>query len=276
MIKYHPENVNILLKKNFLLRRTDYKNTKKTNFQNFTKMYLVNSTKFNDSTLYRSDTLLYFLSKHFYGCNNFFIKQLEKRIEISKFFQFNLYNPDRWITMMLFIQKLIPANKSFKDKLVINLNVLYLIRCYRGWRHSFSLPVRGQRTWSNAWSITKTKNIFKEYSFNFFKIGLTNAHPEEIKNAFYLEQMNVLWKWQWTNEWSIAFKKRNTQLKKVRGLKKLELNALAKSNPNFLKSKKQTIIPIGFEPDFTKKYLLETKQEIVSSSNQKKTISKKK
>jgi len=43
-------------------------------------------------------------------------------------------------------------------------------------------------------------------------------------------------------------------------LKKLELSVLAKTNPNFTKSKKQTIVPIGFESGFTRNYLKEVKQ----------------
>jgi hypothetical protein len=64
-----------------------------------------------------------------------------------------------------------------------------------------------------------------------------------------------LWKFQWTKEWKVGLKRRKSQIKKSRGIKKIDLGSLAKANPNFLKSKKQTIIPIGFEPDFTKKVL---------------------
>jgi hypothetical protein len=34
--------------------------------------------------------------------------------------------------------------------------------------------------------------MLREYKFNCFKSGLVNAHPDEVKNAFYLEQLNSL------------------------------------------------------------------------------------
>jgi hypothetical protein len=159
-----------------------------------------------------------------------------------------------------FLNYNIPTNKSIKDKLLLNLNFLYLIKSYRGWRHIFNLPVRGQRTWSNAWTLLKSKNVLREYKFNYFKLGLSHSTNEDLKNAFYLEQLNILWKWQWEKEWLLAFKKRQAQLKKTRGLKRLELSSLSKVNPNFTKSKKQVIIPIGFENGFMKNYLKNSKK----------------
>ena len=237
--------------------------TKKKDLKKINKEVIVSQTastfKFNNTTLFYNYDLNAFLSKKYFGTNLFFIKQLEQRIEISRFYSFKFYKIDKWSILYNFLLNVIPKNKSVKEKLILNLNLLFLIRSYRGWRHSFSLPSRGQRTWSNAWSSFKSKNVLREYKFNAFKTGLGSARPEEIKYAFFLEQLNILWKWQWIKEWHTAFKRRKSQIKKSRGIQKLDLNVLARSNPNFLKSKKQTVIPIGFEADFTKKYLKEVK-----------------
>ena len=242
---------NYILKTNFKYKQHSLKKNNDLILSDF---------KFNNLTINYNQKISSFLSNQFFGVNKFFLNKIIERTEISLNFSFNNYDIDRWLILHTFLNSIIPNNKSIKEKLTLNLNFLYLIRSYRGWRHIFNLPVRGQRTWSNAWTLSKSKNILREYKFNYFKLGLNYSNSEDLKNAYYLEQLNVLWKWQWEKEWILAFKKRQAQLKKVRGLKKLELSSLAKVNPNFTKSKKQTIIPIGFEPGFMKNYLRDSKK----------------
>ena len=45
----------------------------------------------------------------------------------------------------------------------INIYWLELIGSYRGWRHIHGLPVRGQRTWTNAWSVYKSNLDLREF-----------------------------------------------------------------------------------------------------------------
>ncbi len=242
---------------NCILFKTSYQNCILSN--KIDKTQPDNLLKFNNNSLSYESNLKFFLSKNFFGSKYFFISKIESRIEISRFKSFKFYKIDKWLVFSKFINSIVPLNTSIKNKFLINLTFLFLTRTYRGWRHSFSLPCRGQRTWSNAWSVFKTKNLFKDYIFDLFKLGINNAHPDELKNGFYLEQLNCLWKWQWRKEWLKAFFKKKKEFKKIRGIKKLELNALVNSNPNYLKFKKQTIIPIGFESGFTRKYLKEIK-----------------
>jgi ribosomal protein S13 len=241
-----------------LIKKSNYKN----NINVFSKNtdLILSDIKFNNLTLTYNQKLNSFIEKHYFGINKYSITKIAERVEINKNYLFDNYNIDRWLILSTFLSKLVPNNKSIKDKIVLNLNFLYLIRSYRGWRHTFNLPVRGQRTWSNAWTLSKSKNYLREYKYNCFKKGLNYSTNEDIKNAFYLEQLNALWKWQWEKEWLLAFKKRQAQLKKTRGLKRLELSSLSKVNPNFTKSKKQVIIPIGFENGFMKNYLKNSKK----------------
>lgn len=223
---------------------------------------LSSEIKFNNQSVLYNTNLNSFLSKSFFGVSNNFVNVTSARLEINPKYSFNVYGIDKWLALNYLLNDLVPMNKSIKDKLILNINFLFLIRSYRGWRHAFGLPVRGQRTWSNAWTSQKSKNILRDYKFNCFKNGLATNHPDEIKNAFYLEQLNALWKWQWEKEWLLALKKRQAQLKKSRGFKRLEISSLSKVNPNFTKSKKQVIIPIGFEAGFTKNYLKDLKYKV--------------
>lgn len=240
----------------------------KTNFKlNNTQVekisFNLNDFKFNNVMVSYDNNLNTFLSKNFFGINNYFIEVISKRVEFNYTNNFNFYKFDRWYVFKTLLSDLIPINKSIIDKTLINLNFLFLIKSYRGWRHSFNLPSRGQRTWSNAWSVFKSKNIFRSYKYSCFCSDITNAHPDELKSAFFLEQLNLLWKSQWEKEWLIAVKRRTAQLKKNAGIKKLELNLMAKTNPNFIKNKKNNLIPIGFESGFTKSYLKDIKQLLI-------------
>jgi len=244
----------------YKLQKTIYKNKNKSKKQNVTT--ILSDFKFNNNTIMYNYKIKNFVSKNFFGMNNHLVSLLEERLEVNKHIQLSKYSIDKWLSLSFCLNNLVPTNKTVKEKLILNLNHLFLIRSYRGWRHTFNLPTRGQRTWSNAASNNKTKNVLRDYKFNCFKTGLANSSPEDVKNAFYLEQLNALWKWQWEKEWALAFKKRQTLLKKTRGLKKLDLSSLARVNPNFTKSKKQVLIPFGFESGFTKNHLKNSKSVI--------------
>merc|ERR1711957_378311 len=45
----------------------------------------------------------------------------------------------------------------------LNLICLYLIKTFRGRGHSLGKPIRGQRTWSNAWTAYSSNRILKTY-----------------------------------------------------------------------------------------------------------------
>ena len=55
------------------------------------------------------------------------------------------------------------VESSLKQKIVANINKLKSIKIYRGLRHAFNLPVRGQRTKTNASSVKRKigKNVNK-------------------------------------------------------------------------------------------------------------------
>ena len=146
----------------------------------------------------------------------------------------------------------IPVNKTLKKKRLINIYFLDFIGSYRGYRHSFGLPVNGQRTWTNSKTTFSSNNLLRNYKINIFRNSLLGLPINDVNNAFYLEQLNFLWKSQWELEWFFAKKKRLIELKKSRGYIKFDVNTLSKINPNIKDKKKQSLFSIGFDPGFTK------------------------
>jgi len=76
---------------------------------------------------------------------------------------FNLRIKDLTQNILVKILKWVDKNKilvesSLTQKIVAKINKLKSIKIYRGLRHAFNLPVRGQRTKTNAFSARKKSN----------------------------------------------------------------------------------------------------------------------
>ena len=254
----------------FIIVGSDFKNK----LESLKTGKLLNFKKYNPITLatlgecpikvgnnyYNSRTsLLVFINQKYFCFKKYFTKLSESRTESCKKFAFDNYYEISWFKFYCFSKSLMPINSNFKDKYLSNIVFLYNLRCYRGWRHVFGLPTKGQRTWSNGKTATKSFNFLKDAMFNIFKEGLSSAHPSEVRSSFGLEQLNIFWMDQWKAEWDLALEKRTTILRKSKKQVKFEANTLIKLNPNFLRSKKQVLIPIGFEPGYSKYYLKELK-----------------
>lgn len=144
---------------------------------------------------------------------------------------------------------------------------LELIGSYRGWRHMHGLPVRGQRTWSNAWSVYKSNLDLREFSIsltkNIYKTA-TTLKSSTLRLAYMAEHINKLWAVQWELEWKKARKKRINALKKDYKDYTVDLLRLASGNVNTKKvrknrkkqaEEKKNNFYLGFDKGFTK-YLL--------------------
>lgn len=103
--------------------------------------------KINGAIFYSSSSISEFFFK--YSCYGFSKKlfyiltlRLETRVENK--------SKDLKTSQLLMIYKIllsiVPENKELKKKMVFNIFILDLINSYRGLRHAFGLPVRGQRT----------------------------------------------------------------------------------------------------------------------------------
>jgi small subunit ribosomal protein S13 len=74
------------------------------------------------------------------------VSRLENRIEKKT----KELKTSQLITIHRLLLGVVPENKELKKRMILNIFILDLISSYRGLRHSLGLPVRGQRTWTNA------------------------------------------------------------------------------------------------------------------------------
>lgn len=207
---------------------------------------------FNNKQIFYNFKLNDFLEKKIDGFKKNSINYFEQRLEISTNYNISLYKNSKWLILNNLLDLIIPNNKTLKKRRLINIYFLDFIGSYRGYRHSFGLPVNGQRTWTNSKTAFSSNSLLRNYKLNSFKKSLLGLPISDVNNAFYLEQLNFLWKSQWELEWFFAKKKRLVELKKSRGYIKFDVNALSKINPNIKDKKKQSLFSIGFDPGFTK------------------------
>lgn len=161
--------------------------------------------------------------------------------------------------------RIIPNFDRLNNKLILNIYCLDLISTYRGWRHSRSLPVRGQRTWSNGWTASKLNNFLKTLKIKKGYSTYGNLPSWEIYTAILAEQVNKVWRTQWFREWSLA-KKNRLKTKVHRNVYRVDLFSMSQGNvmspvkfARLSKKKQQAFnknhFSLGFDLGFTKSLL---------------------
>jgi len=203
--------------------------------------------------------------KTLYGFGNsqtiFFSKKFEKH---TRFLYINFKKNYKFFNKK--ILSMFPAPIALYKKHTLNVYTLDMIQSYKGVRHARGLPCRGQRTWTNAWTAYRSNTTLR-----VFKIKLLNRAYKKIPhnqlNMYYLaEQINLLWKVFWKDEWLNAKKKVLIVSKKKNF--NVDIASMAKGNivsPTRLKkmSKKQkssigkNTLTLGFDIGFTKKVLVD-------------------
>jgi ribosomal protein S13 len=103
--------------------------------------------KINGQIFYTSYSLSDFFFKYTcYGFSKKFyfliISRLESRFE-RKLLE---TKTSQIITIYKILQSTVPEHRDLKKKQIFNIFMLDLINSYRGARHAFGLPTRGQRT----------------------------------------------------------------------------------------------------------------------------------
>jgi ribosomal protein S13 len=113
----------------------------------YTLTSLREGKKINGSVLHFSYSLQEFFFK--YACYGFSKKLLiiltfrvENRLE-KKIKEFKI---SKLFIIYKILASVVPKNKDLKKKTIFNIFLLDLVNSYKGLRHSFGLPVRGQRT----------------------------------------------------------------------------------------------------------------------------------
>ena len=208
--------------------------------------------KINNVVFYSTYSLNDFFFKHScYGFSkklyNILLSRIENRVENK--------NKDVKTSKLFVVYKtllcVVPENKDLKKKMVFNIFMLDLLNCYRGLRHAFGLPVRGQRTWTNGWSAYKSNLTLRQFKIKLSKRLYSSITINELNIAYLAEQINNLWRLQWDMEWKKAKIQRQIQAKKSKNLFKVDLKLIASGNVS-IKNKKGNSSMVGFDPGFTK------------------------
>ena len=83
----------------------------------------------------------------------------------------------------------------FDKKTCISFIFSDLIFSKKGFRHLLSLPVNGQRTWSNKKTPKKLNSFLINFKINQFKSLLDNSvNLKNLKALIFLNYFNWLWK----------------------------------------------------------------------------------
>lgn len=209
--------------------------------------------KINGYLFYSSYSISDFFFRHScFGFSKKLYNLISSRLETRLDTKSKDLKTSKLIGIYRLLLTVVPDNKSLKKKMVFNIFMLDLVNSYRGLRHSFGLPVRGQRTWTNAWSVYRSNLILRQFKIRLSKRLYTSITISELNIAYLAEQINSLWKIQWDAEWKKAKRQRQLQAKKSRNLYKVDLKAIASANVSVNDKKKNSGYVIGFDPGFTK------------------------
>lgn len=115
-----------------------------------------------------------FFKQQLYGLSSKFKQLLIKRLEITTFYVHysNLYYLLDYSsiffkkitkTINIILSQINNVNLNLKELNKINILRQYLVKSYQGYCHAIGKPVRGQRTWSNAWNSFKCNNVLRNF-----------------------------------------------------------------------------------------------------------------
>ena len=112
-----------------------------------------------NKTISDSKSILYSLII-LYGINKFQSKKICKNIGINPQITLNKLKNNHVNRIVIYINKKLKVEQLLKKEKTEKLNELLEIKSNRGIRQSLGLPVRGQRTHTNAKTSKKLKKIF--------------------------------------------------------------------------------------------------------------------
>ena len=87
---------------------------------------------------------------YIYGIGNKFSKQICTELDIPKSKRVNDLTDDQILKIREYIDQKFTVEGDLRRETAMNLKRLIDLGCYRGLRHRNKLPVRGQRTHTNA------------------------------------------------------------------------------------------------------------------------------
>lgn len=220
---------------------------------------------FFNNKLIDPENSLYVFFKNTFGLGKLFSSVVEQRIENSSDSVISNLNKNEIDHFLKLIYKIVPYNTSLQRRTRLNICLLDLTTSYKGWRHYKGLPVRGQRTWSNAWSVYKSNHILRNFKLKNSKKYYMNVPSREANVAYTAEYVNMFWKSQWPFEWHSA---KNSRLKFKGHPNSMKIDLYSMANyqvmhplklKNLSKKQKQSFkknyFSLGFDPGFTRPLL---------------------
>ena len=202
-----------------------------------------------------------------YGLKKNSVSLIEMRIELNVKTSLKNLNKNQLELFINCIYNILPYKYSLYRRTILNVYALDMISSYRGWRHYRGLPVRGQRTWTNAWSSYKSNWLLRNHKLIVSKKNYNNVPIKDIKVASVAEYVNLMWKQQWDYEW-LSAKNSRLQFKGNKNTIKIDIYAMANYQvmhplklKNLSKKQKQSFkknyFSLGFDFGFTKNLLQE-------------------
>jgi len=212
----------------------------------------------SDDTIYQN---IFFT----FGLKDDFASYLKKRTEWDLNSTPREFEKHEWELFFYCLYEIVPPKMSLMDRFNYNILMLDIITSYRGWRHFRGLPVRGQRTWSNAWSCYKSNTVMRNLKFNMAKNFLGNIPFGDIKVAALAESINDVWRNQWEIEW-VSAKNSRLRFSGNQNTIKIDIHSMANNQvmhplklKNLSKKQKQSFkknyFSLGFDTGFTKPLL---------------------
>jgi small subunit ribosomal protein S13 len=113
----------------------------------------------------KKQKIIYLLSNVF-GINISSAKNICKNTGINPTVNIDILNRKKINNIKIYLKQYYLTKEKLKKQLKLVQSNLTRIRCYRGLRHKVGLPVRGQRTHTNAKKKIKFKTVFKKKKKN--------------------------------------------------------------------------------------------------------------
>lgn len=216
--------------------------------------------------IFNKDTKFNQTKNKIFGWNNCTYKIIYERFETYYNTSLNLQKDTNWKKFRSIILQNFPKSRNIQSRHNSNIFFLDFLNTYRGLRHSKGLPVRGQRTWTNAWSVYRSNLNLRKFKIEIAKRIYGNMPITTLSTIYLAEQINYIWKLQWKKEWQQARSKRFKLMQNEHSMFKIDLNAMAKGYVDGFDTKKQVtkkkknqtkknVFTLGFEPGFALYYL---------------------
>ena len=109
----------------------------------------------------------------------FYNKNIKNRYSLITNFESTSKQPIR-IPLNVMLSQVTTVNSRLNEVHLFNLLRYYLTRSYRGKCHALGKPVRGQRTWSNAWGSYKNNKELRSFISEVKKKIKKEERPEKI------------------------------------------------------------------------------------------------